>query len=58
LWRSLADAVTPEPRSPCRPGNVALRRFRAAMVEPGNSITAKEAERRVLENPGFRGSSR
>jgi gentisate 1,2-dioxygenase len=60
LWMVLHDLVTPEPRSACRP---ALWRFdviRAAMLEAGRLITAKEAERRVLvlENPGLRGQSR
>jgi gentisate 1,2-dioxygenase len=59
LWTVLSDLITPEPRSACRP---ALWRFdviRAAMLEAGKLITAKEAERRVLvlENPGMRGKS-
>jgi gentisate 1,2-dioxygenase len=60
LWTSLADLVTPEPRSPCRPAAWRFADIRAAMIEAGNLITAKEAERRVLvlENPGLRGQSR
>jgi gentisate 1,2-dioxygenase len=60
LWLSLADLVTPEPRSPCRPANWRFAEIRAAMMEAGGLITAKEAERRVLvlENPGLRGQSR
>jgi gentisate 1,2-dioxygenase len=59
LWAVLGDLITPEPRSACQP---ALWRFdviRAAMLESGKLITAKEAERRVLvlENPGMRGKS-
>jgi gentisate 1,2-dioxygenase len=59
LWTVLSELVTPEPRSACLP---ALWRFdviRAAMLEAGKLITAKEAERRVLvlENPGMRGKS-
>jgi gentisate 1,2-dioxygenase len=60
LWLSLADLVTPEPRSPCRPASWRFADIRAAMMEAGELITAKEAERRVLilENPGLRGQSR
>ena len=60
LWTSLADLVTPEPRSPCRPASWRFDAIRAAMMEAGALITAKEAERRVLvlENPGLRGQSR
>jgi gentisate 1,2-dioxygenase len=59
LWAVLSELITPEPRSACQP---ALWRFdviRAAMLEAGQLITAKEAERRVLvlENPGMRGKS-
>ena len=59
LWLSLAELVTPEPRSPCRPA-WRFADIRAAMMEAGGLITAKEAERRVLvlENPGLRGQSR
>lgn len=60
LWLSLADLVTPEPRSPCRPASWRFADIRAAMLEAGDLITAKEAERRVLvlENPGLRGQSK
>ncbi len=60
LWLSLADLVTPEPRSPCRPASWRFADIRAAMMEAGGLISAKEAERRVLilENPGLRGQSR
>lgn len=60
LWLSLADLVTPEPRSPCQPAAWRFDDIRAAMLEAGGLITAKEAERRVLvlENPGLRGQSR
>jgi len=60
LWLSLADMVTREPRSPCRPAAWRFADIRAAMLEAGELITAKEAERRVLilENPGLRGQSR
>jgi gentisate 1,2-dioxygenase len=60
LWTSLAALVTPEPRSPCRPASWRFADIRAAMMEAGGLITAKEAERRVLvlENPGLRGQSK
>ena len=60
LWTSLASLVTPEPTSPCRPATWRFADIRAAMMEAGALITAKEAERRVLvlENPGLRGQSR
>jgi len=60
LWLSLADLVTPEPRSACRPASWRFDDIRAYMLEAGDLITAKEAERRVLvlENPGLRGQSK
>src|SRR5947207_11847189 len=60
LWLSLADLVTPEPRSPCQPVSWRFNDIRSAMLEAGTLITAKEAERRVLvlENPGLRGQSK
>lgn len=60
LWLSLANLVTPEPVSACRPAAWAFTDIRAAMLEAGGLITAREAERRVLvlENPGLRGQSR
>jgi len=60
LWKSLANLVTPEPRSGCVPFSWRFDAIRAAMMEAGGLITAKEAERRVLvlENPGLRGQSR
>jgi gentisate 1,2-dioxygenase len=60
LWLSLANLVTPAPVSACRPAAWAFGDIRAAMIEAGGLITAKEAERRVLvlENPGLRGQSK
>ena len=60
LWVSLANLVTPEPVSPCQPAAWQFADLRAAMMEAGGLITAKEAERRVLvlENPGLRGQSK
>jgi gentisate 1,2-dioxygenase len=60
LWLSLADLVTPEPKSPCEPASWRFEDIREYMLEAGSLITAKEAERRVLvlENPGLRGQSK
>src|SRR5579859_4221517 len=60
LWTSLNDLITPEPRSKCVPAHWRFADVRAAMMEAGEIITAKEAERRVLvlENPGLRGQSK
>ena len=60
LWLSLAELVTPEPKSACRAASWRFDDIRAYMLEAGNLITAKEAERRVLvlENPGLRGESK
>ncbi|MBV1700852.1 MAG: gentisate 1,2-dioxygenase [Hyphomicrobiales bacterium] len=60
LWTSLAALITPEPKSPCRPHLWRYQEIRAAMMEAGALITAREAERRVLvlENPGLRGQSK
>lgn len=60
LWVSLANLVTPEPVSGCQPATWSFDVIRAAMIEAGGLITAKEAERRVLilENPGLRGQSK
>ena len=60
LWTSLGMLVTPEPVSGCQPAAWWFAEIRAAMIEAGGLITAKEAERRVLilENPGLRGQSK
>ncbi len=60
LWTSMANLITPEPKSPCQPASWRFADIRAAMIEAGALITAKEAERRVLvlENPGLRGQSK
>ena len=60
LWTVLGALVTAEPKSPCVPYVWRFREIRAAMIEAGALITAKEAERRVLilENPGMRGQSK
>lgn len=60
LWTVLASLVTPEPKSACQPVLWHFSTIRELMLEAGQLITAKEAERRVLilENPGLRGQSR
>ncbi|MFC3230773.1 gentisate 1,2-dioxygenase [Marinibaculum pumilum] len=60
LWNVMSGLITPEPKSPCRPHKWAWAPARAALMEAGGLITAKEAERRVLilENPGLRGQSK
>src|SRR5262247_1974579 len=60
LWTVLGALITPEPKSACRPAVWQFDTIRAAMLEAGQLITAKEAERRVLilENPGMRGQSK
>ena len=60
LWTVLGDLITPEPKSACQAHLWRFDTIRAYMLEAGQLITAKEAERRVLvlENPGLRGQSR
>jgi gentisate 1,2-dioxygenase len=60
LWTVMSALITPEPKSPCVPAVWHFDAIRAAMLEAGALITAKEAERRVLilENPGLRGQSK
>src|SRR5881396_11319 len=60
LWTVMGDLITSEPKSACRPHLWKFDAVRAYMMEAGQLITAKEAERRVLilENPGLRGQSR
>lgn len=59
LWEVLGDLVRPEPRSACVPALWKYQKIRPLIMEAGELITAKEAERRVvvLENPGLRGAS-
>jgi gentisate 1,2-dioxygenase len=60
LWNVLGDLVTPQPKSACRAHIWQFDAIRSYMMEAGQLITAKEAERRVLflENPGLRGESK
>ncbi|MES2399437.1 MAG: gentisate 1,2-dioxygenase [Pseudomonadota bacterium] len=59
LWEVLSGLVPPEPRTPCEPAHWQWNRARAYLLEAGELISAKQAERRVLvlENPGLRGKS-
>src|SRR6476646_7394354 len=59
LWTVMGALITPEPKSACVPAVWRFSEIRSAMLEAGQLITAKEAERRVLvmENPGLRGKS-
>jgi gentisate 1,2-dioxygenase len=60
LWNVMGDLITPQPKSACRAHKWDFDAIRAYMMEAGQLITAKEAERRVLvlENPGLRGQSK
>jgi gentisate 1,2-dioxygenase len=60
LWTMMNALITPEPKSPCVPEVWHFDAIRAAMLEAGALISAKEAERRVLilEKPGLRGQSK
>lgn len=60
LWSVFADIITPEPKSACVPHLWRYEEARDYLLEAGELITAREAERRVLilENPGLRGQSR
>ncbi|CAE6843347.1 Gentisate 1,2-dioxygenase [Paraburkholderia aspalathi] len=59
LWAVMSQLVTPEPRPRCVPHKWNYAAMRKLLLEAGDLITAKEAERRVLvlENPGIRGIS-
>lgn len=59
LWEVLKGLITPEPKSPAVPALWRYDEVRSFVLEAGDLITAKEAERRVLilENPGLKGRS-
>ncbi|AOJ94917.1 gentisate 1,2-dioxygenase [Burkholderia multivorans] len=59
LWAVMSQLVTPEPRPRCVPHRWDYAAMRKLLLDAGELITAKEAERRVLvlENPGIRGMS-
>lgn len=60
LWDVLSTLVTPEPKSCCEATLWRYDTVRPLLIEAGNLLTAKEAERRVLilENPGIPGESK
>lgn len=60
LWEVLGDIVRTEPRTAGVPALWRYDEMRPLVMQAGDIITAKEAERRVLilENPGLRGLSR
>jgi gentisate 1,2-dioxygenase len=60
LWEVLHALIPASPKTPCVPAIFKWREIHPWVLEAGNLITAKEAERRVLvlENPGMRGESR
>lgn len=60
LWEVFRKLITPAPASACRAAVWHYDEHRPLIMEAGDLITAKEAERRVLvlENPGMPGQSR
>jgi len=60
LWEVLSDIVGAKPHSAAVPAIWRYDELRPFLMESGELITAREAERRVLilENPGFPGGSR
>jgi gentisate 1,2-dioxygenase len=60
LWEVLDALVPVSPRTPVVPALWRYAEIRSALMEAGELISAREAERRVLilENPAMRGGSR
>jgi gentisate 1,2-dioxygenase len=60
LWEVLGEIVGAQPHPAAVPAMWRYDQLRPFLMESGELITAREAERRVLmlENPGFRGGSR
>ena len=60
LWMVFNRLITREPKSQCRPHLWRYDALKPLLLEAGELITAKEAERRVLilENPGMPDSGR
>ena len=60
LWSVLSSIITPQPKSGCVPHLWKYSDLKPLLMEAGELITAKEAERRVLilENPGMPGESK
>ena len=59
LWEVLAKLVLPQPSPAIVPALWRYEQLRPLLMEAGQLLTAKQAERRVLvlENPGIRGAS-
>jgi gentisate 1,2-dioxygenase len=59
LWEVLGTLVPPAPSTPCAAAIWRYAQVRPFLLEAGELISAKEAERRVLvlENPALRGAS-
>src|SRR5262245_9670204 len=59
LWDSLADLIRTEPSTARVPELWRYEEIRPLLMEAGDLITAKEAERRVLmlKNPGLGGAA-
>src|SRR5215472_5411859 len=60
LWEALKGLVTPQPQSSCVPAIWRYAELRPLLLEAGDLISAREAERRVLvlENPAIPGMSK
>ena len=60
LWQVFNSLITKQPKSDCQAHLWRYSVLRERLLEAGNLISAKEAERRVLilENPGFTGEAR
>ena len=60
LWSVMSGLITPQPKSRCMAHLWRYGDVRPALMEAGELITTKEAERRVLilENPGLRGQAK
>ena len=59
LWEVLGEIVTPVPKAGCAAALWRYDEIRPLLMEAGRTITAQQAERRVLvlENPSLRGAS-
>ena len=59
LWEVLGEIVTPVPKARCAAALWRYDEIRPLLMEAGRTITAQQAERRVLvlENPSLRGAS-
>lgn len=60
LWAVMSSIITPEPKSGCRAHLWRYEEAKDYLLEAGDLISAREAERRVLilENPGMPGESK